>query len=401
MIGKESINYSLRNLRNRKLRSFFTIFSIFAGIATIFIFISFGAGLYKYVDDLSSSSSANKILIQSKGGFSGLDTTFALTEDDLKQVKSVGGVEDVTGVYFKSAEVEYDNKRIYTLLTAYDPQKPLIMELFSVGVSQGRMLRNGDSKDVLLGYNYQIKDKIFSKPVKLNDKITINGVEFKVIGFLDEIGSPSDDAQVYITDSYIKQLYNNENLPYNWIIASVDVNNINKIIENVEKKLRKSRNLEKGKEDFFVQSYNDLMEGYSTALNIVVAFIILIALISVLVSSINTANTMITSVLERVKEIGIIKSIGGRNSEIFGIFLFESSFLGFVAGVLGVLFGWGISSLGGAILKQLGYGFLQPYFPLELFLGCILFAVLTGAISGVIPAINAMRVNPVDALRYE
>ncbi|MCW8965210.1 MAG: FtsX-like permease family protein, partial [Candidatus Pacearchaeota archaeon] len=150
-----------------------------------------------------------------------------------------------------------------------------------------------------------------------------------------------------------------------------------------------------------VQSFNDMIESFSSVLNIIVGFIILIALISVIVSAINTANTMITSVLERYKEIGVLKAIGAKNSEIFGIFLFESSFLGLVAGVLGVGFGWALARLGGIILENLGWGFLSPYFTKELFLGCILFAVVTGAISGVAPAIRASKINTVEALRYE
>ena len=144
-----------------------------------------------------------------------------------------------------------------------------------------------------------------------------------------------------------------------------------------------------------------MMEMYKTILNIVVGFVLLIALISVLVSGVNTANTMITSVLERKKEIGIMKSIGSRNSNILGIFLFESSFLGFIAGVIGCGIGWLASFVGGKILENLGYGFLQPAFPPILFIGCIVFATLTGAISGAIPAYKASKVNPVDALRYE
>jgi len=127
----------------------------------------------------------------------------------------------------------------------------------------------------------------------------------------------------------------------------------------------------------------------------------LIALISVAVSAVNTANTMITSVLERIKEIGVIKSIGARNSDVFGIFLFESSFLGLVAGIVGVLLGWGLSLGGGFALDYYGYGFLQPAFPWWLFAVCIGFAMVTGAVSGVWPAVNASKINPVDALRYE
>jgi putative ABC transport system permease protein len=401
MISREIINYSLRNLRQKKFRSFLTIFSIFAGIVTIFIFISFGAGLYQYVEELSSSSSADKIMIMSKGGFSGLDLAFELTEDDLEKVSSTPGVYDATGVYIKAAEVGFNNQKIYTFLIGYDPKEPIILDISNVGIYNGRELKSSDGRNILLGYNYQIKDRIFSKPVKLNNNIEINGVDFKVVGFLDEIGSPPDDSQIYISEKYAKEFYNNDDLPYSYILASADIDNMDRVVRDIERNLRKSRGLEEGKEDFFVQSFEDMMEGFSTALNVIIAFIILIALISILVSAINTANTMITSVLERVKEIGLIKSVGGKNSEIFKIFLFESSFLGFVAGVLGVLVGWGLSALGGSILNQLGYGFLSPYFPIELFAGCVLFAVLTGAVSGVIPAINATKINPVEALRYE
>ena len=110
---------------------------------------------------------------------------------------------------------------------------------------------------------------------------------------------------------------------------------------------------------------------------------------------------MITSVLERYKEIGVLKAIGAKNSEIFGIFLFESSFLGFVAGALGVLFGWFLTSSIASVLEGLGWGFLSPYYSVELFAGCVLFAVVTGVISGVVPAIRASKINTVDALRYE
>jgi putative ABC transport system permease protein len=110
---------------------------------------------------------------------------------------------------------------------------------------------------------------------------------------------------------------------------------------------------------------------------------------------------MITSVLERVKEIGVMKSIGATNSEIFGIFLFESSFLGFIAGSLGVLFGFLLTQVAKVILIQVGYSLLQPFYSFWLFAACIGFAVLTGAVSGVFPAVNASKTNPVDALRYE
>jgi putative ABC transport system permease protein len=404
MINIETILYSLRNLNQRKGRSALTIFSILIGITTIFIFISFGYGLYNYTDELASSSSADKIMVQpasAMGSVGSIDDTFRLTDEDVDAIKSAAGVYDATGIYIKSAEVKSGKEIYYTLLIGYDPKKPLVMEMSNIGIFNGRMLMSSDSSHVLLGYNYQIPDKIFSKAIELNDNIEINGRKMKVIGFLEAVGSPQDDAQIYVTNDYIDTLYPEENNSYGWIVGRVDTTNIELVVDNVEKKLRKHRNLEEGKEDFFVQSFNDLIESFSSVLNIIIGFIILIALISVLVSAINTANTMITSVLERYKEIGVLKAIGAKNSEIFGIFLFESSFLGFVSGVLGVILGWMLSSLGGKILEGLGWGFLAPYYSKELFIGCILFAVITGAISGVIPAVRASKINTVEALRYE
>ncbi len=399
MISKENVKYSLRNINKRKTRSAFTVISILAGITTIFIFVSFGLGLYKYIEEMTSESSADKVMIQPKS-IGGMDPAFSFSEDELETVEQTSGVYEATGVYFKTAEIEKNKIKKYVYIIAYDPKKPLIMDVFNVGPELGRELQPGDTGAVV-GYNYLLPDKIFSKPYELNDYIEVNGKKLKIVGFYSPVGNPSDDSQIYVSNDVLGNLYQNETLPYNWIVAKVEVSNIERITKDIERNLRNERNLEEGKEDFFVQSFDDMIESYSKVLDIVIGFIILIALISVFVSAVNTANTMISSVLERVKEIGIMKSIGAQNSEIFKIFLFESSFLGFVAGILGVVLGWTISFAGGKILAAIGYGFLKPYFPVWLFLACIAFATLTGAISGVLPAIKASKINPVEALRYE
>ncbi|HPX74723.1 MAG: macrolide transporter ATP-binding /permease protein [Candidatus Diapherotrites archaeon ADurb.Bin253] len=400
MISRELINYSLRNIKQRKTRSAFTIISILVGITTIFIFVSFGMGLFNYIEEMSSASSANKVLIQPKGFGGGMDGAFAFSEDEVRVVESTSGVYSATGVYLKNAEIEKSGVKKYVSILGYDPKKPLMSDVFTLNVYTGRELQPGD-RGVVLGYNYLLPNKIFSKPYELNDNIILNGRKVKVIGFYASVGNAPDDSQIYVTNDFMEELYSNSSLSYNWIIAKVDTKNIDRVVKDIEKNLRKERGQDQGKEDFFVQSFDDMIESYSTALDIVIWFIVLIALISVFVSAINTANTMITSVLERVKEIGVMKSIGAKDSEIFAIFLFESSFLGFIAGVLGVIFGVALSFLGGKIIESVGYGFLQPAFPAWLFIACIVFATLTGAISGALPSRSASKVNPVDALRYE
>jgi len=403
IISGDTAKYALRNLEHRKGRSFLTVISIFVGITAIFVFISFGLGLQAYIAEFTTQTSADKISIMPKGvGAPGLDDTFSLTEEDLEAVERAAGVREASGVYSKVAELDQDGQKRFVFLIGYDPKKPIILELFGdIGMYRGRSLRSGDKSKVVLGFNYLVEDKIFKRAYDLNDKININGRDLVIVGFFEQIGNPQDDSNVYTISDFIPEMYPNDTDGYGWVVARVELENIDITIENVEKKLRKSRNLEEGKEDFFVQSFQDLIESYSGALNSIVAFIILIALVSVLVSSINTANTMITSVLERVKEIGIIKSVGARNSEVLGIFLFESAFLGLVAGILGVGIGWFFSFMGGLFLHHAGWGFLSPVFPVSLFVGLILFSTVTGAISGILPAMNASKIRPVDALRYE
>ena len=335
------------------------------------------------------------------GSIPGLDTTFEFLDDDVDAIANTAGVYEATGSYMKVAEVVQDDLKKYAFVMSYDPDLPMVVELSGVEVTEGRDVRDGDSGKVVLGYNYILKNKIFPKAYSLNSKIEVQGQELRIVGFYEKVGNPQDDSNVYVTNDFMSELYPDENLSYGMIVARVDKENIDVVVKRVEKKLRDFRGLDEGKEDFTVDSYAGLLDSYMVVLDIIVGFIVLIALISVLVSAINTANTMITSVLERFKEIGVLKSIGARNSEIFKIFLFESGFLGFVAGVIGVLAGWGASNFAAGVLDNLGYGFLSPHYSWVLFAGLIAFATFTGAISGMIPAWRASKINAVDALRYE
>lgn len=409
MFSKENIIYAFRNLVNRKTRSFLTILSIFIGITTIFIFISFGVGLFFYIDELSADMGVDKVLIQPKGvGAPGSDSTFELNEDDLNVVKKTRGVLGAAGMMFSASMLELDNKISYQYIMSIPTDDKedyeLILEFFGTyDILYGRWLQGGDEGRVMLGYSYTVPGRISDKGLKLGDKIELNGTKLKIIGFIEEVGSPLDDAQIYLTEDTFRKIKGQAGeKTYGMISANVDdVNNIDEIVERITKNLRKSKDQEEGKEDFFVQSYKELIESFANALNIVIGFIILIALVSILVSAINTANTMFTSILERTKEIGVLKAIGARNFEIMTIFLIESSILGMVAGIIGVVLGWIIAVAGGTLLQALGWGFLSPYFPWWLFLGCIAFSTIVGTVSGLIPAYNASKKNPVDSLRYE
>jgi len=402
MPSEELVKYSLHNLEHRLGRSSLTILSIFVGITTIFVFISFGLGLYNFVDAYSTGSSVDKFTVMQKGaGVPGLDESFAITEKDLDAVKKTAGVFDATGMYAKAAEVKQDKTKKYVFLIGYEPDKPILFDVSGIKIKEGRALRPGDKGKVVVGYNYAVKNKIFPKAYSVNQKIEIQGRDYRIIGIYEPIGNPQDDSQIYLTNDDFRELYGSNLKGYMMLMGRLDKSIINTAIKRIESSLRDSRDIKVGKEDFFVQSFQDLIATYSKVLQGIAAFVILIAMLSVLVSAINTANTMITSVMERTREIGVMKAVGARNSEVFRIFLFESALLGFVAGIFGVLAGYGISALAGNFLASIGWSIFKPYFSFWLFFNLVLFATLTGAISGAIPAYQASRVSPVKALRYE
>jgi len=401
----EILKYSKNNLLIRKTRTFLTILSIFVGIATIFIFISFGLGLFAYIQELAGESSLDIFLVQARGvGAPGLDQTFALDESDLEEVENTLGVKQALGFYADVVEVEHKREKKFVFVSAWDPStenNQLVEEAFGFSVNPGRALRKGDSGKVALGFNYQLPNKIFEDALKIGDKIAINDEDFSIIGFYELVGNPQDDSNVYFSEEDFKRIVGEDE---KFAIVFGQVNNkddVKFVVDRIRKNVRENRGLEEGKEDFFVQTFEELIEQFGAVLNIVIGFIMIIALISVLVSAVNTANTMATSVLERTLEIGIMKAIGATRGMIRNMFLVESGLIGFIAGSFGVLIGWAISALVGVALSALGFSFLSPRFTLTLFVSLIAFSTVIGIISGVTVAIRASLLKPVDALRYE
>ena len=150
-----------------------------------------------------------------------------------------------------------------------------------------------------------------------------------------------------------------------------------------------------------MQTYEDAIAVFNTILLIINGVLVLIALVSLLVATVNIMNTMYTAVLERTSEIGVMKAIGATNESILMLFIVESGLLSLIGGIFGVGVGYLIATTGGAMAAAAGYSFLKPVFPFWLILGCLVFSFLVGALAGYLPAKQASRLQPVDALRYE
>jgi len=396
--------YAFDNVIHRKLRSFLTVLSILIGVMAIYALVSFGLGIQNYIDVIGQEAGVDKLTIQARGiGAPGTDATFAIKQSDIDFVNKIKGVKEITGLYMKTVEVKKERESTYTFMVGIDMDYfKFVEESFTVKLDKGRTLKKGDMSKVMLGYNYQIENSVFKRPLILGDNIEINGKPFQVVGFYQSLGNPQDDKNIYATDEGILSLFPEEKDRFGYVMMRADKGvNVEDLSDRITEKLRKFKNQDKGKESFFVQSFQDALATFSAIILIINGILFGVALISSVVAAVNIMNTMYTSVLERTKEIGIMKAIGAKNSDIFAIFVFESGLLGMFGGIVGIFFGYLVAKTGGAIAAAGGYALLTPIFPWYLAVGCLLFAFGVGAAAGFFPARQASKLHPVDALRYE
>lgn len=402
---KDYLRLAINSLSKRRLRAWLTMIGIFIGIAAVVSLISLGEGMQKAIEEQFFALGADKVTIQTKGvatGPPGSNTNVKLTEGDLKIVQKVNGVTVATDRIIEPITAKFNNREKY-LYAASLPQEPeerkMVLSVADIEIISGRNLRPNDQKKVIMSEDY-LEPKFNGKGLKVGDKILIENEQFDVVGIFKKTGNPFVDMSFVINEKPLRDLLD---LPdkVGLIVAELnDPDNAELIVNTIKKDLRNYRNVDEGKEDFDVQTAEDVLDTFKTVISIVQAVLVGIAAISLIVGGIGIMNTMYTSVLERKDEIGIMKAIGARNSDVLQIFLFESGLLGMIGSVIGLLLGIGLSKLVELIAYQaLGSMLIKAHFPTWLIIGALLFGFIIGSLAGVLPARQASMLQPVEALR--
>ncbi len=402
---KSYLFLAFNNLKRRKLRAWLTILGIFIGIAAVVSLISLGQGLQGYLTETFEMMGANKLIVMPGRGMAfGMASTDKLTSKDLDTMKKTKGVEIVAEMVYSSSLIKFkdESKPTFVIGMPTDETANIFKEMQGFEPEQGRDLKEGDKDEIVVGFLVAKDGGFFDEGVDLRDKLIVQGKEFRVIGVMSQIGNPADDSQVYIPLETAKEIFDKEDEIDMVYVQLKDGFEPDEVAENIKKELRKSRGEKKGEETFSVQTFEQILETFSNIFAVVQAVLIGIAAISLIVGGIGIMNTMYTSVLERTKEIGTMKAVGAKNSDILYIFLFESGLLGLVGGAIGILIGIGLAKGTEYVATTtLGTPFLQASFPLYLIVGALVFSFLIGAVSGILPAMQAAKLKPVDALRYE
>jgi putative ABC transport system permease protein len=414
----KSLELAWNILVHSKLRSWLTIIGIIIGIAAVVAIVSISQGAQKELTARFGTLGADIITISpghsKAGGFrgpgesSGSSSTSEqknLTSKDILSLKSIPNIKFIMGTVSATGTLGYLGETGDVSITGVDIS--VWKDVTTDELNSGRYLTNGDSFSVVLGYNRA--NSFFKKQVQLNRQITIEGKIFKVVGILAEGSNsnaviiPLETARSILEDIGDKKL--------NSITVKVnDVNLVNETSTNIEKKLMLSRGILQDKDkDFSVSSSLQLQQNISSTLNTMAIFLGAIAAISLIVGAIGISNTMFTAVLEKTKEIGVMKAIGAKNIDILMIFLFNSAMIGLVGGIGGVMLGsvasgyisiltsGSSSGPGGGFSRMFSSSTITP----QLLISAFLFSIIVGMIAGAIPAYRASKLKPVDALRYE
>ena len=402
------LRISINNLLQRKTRSFLTIIGIVIGIMAVVALISIGQGLQESITGQFEKIGSDRIIIQGgimSYGSPGLGSD-KLTQDDFEVIRDVLGVKTAAPVSFKIVEIEYKENRGITMISAmhedYVEEMFLGMDLYEI--EKGDMPKKGNRGNICIGSRLASGDFWGEDGPKMiiRSKITLGETnfekEFRVNCIMKETGSPDDDSAIYMLMEDFKEIFNEPADEYGVIFAKTKEGfDVDKVAEEIEEELKDAR----GDENFQVATLEQVIESFGSILGILNMFLVGIAAISLLVGGIGIMNTIYTSVLERTREIGIMKSIGAKNNDILLIFLIEAGTLGLIGGIIGCGIGILLGKAVELAAHESGFTLFNALISPGLILGALMFSIAVGVVSGMLPARQASRLKPVDALRFD
>jgi putative ABC transport system permease protein len=412
----KAFKHALNMVRHSKLRSWLTIIGIVIGVASVVSIMSIGAGLEQDITSRLSGMGADLLTITpgfskasgfshrmpsgggSAGGATATDEEVVLDRTDVQVLKSIPEILLINTEIKGSAEVYYLGKRGAVTLTGVDQK--VWAQITTLEIRDGRILGPADQNVIVIGG--RLADDYFEKPLGINKMITIEGGSFRVVGILDD-----RSTNIYMPIQMAYQVLDDKETDiYDSIIIKIkDEGEVDYVTEKVEQKLMMTRHVTEKDKDFTISSSKQMEEMRSEMVSSLTTFLTAIAAVALLVGAVGIANTMFTSVLEKTKEIGIMKALGARNKDILAIFLLNAFLIGLIGGIIGVILGYLLSGIlpalmgGGGITGRVASA--GSLVTIESVLLSLSVAVGIGTLSGAVPAYQASKLKPVDALRYE
>ncbi|MGE5543619.1 MAG: ABC transporter permease [Bacillota bacterium] len=452
MNSLDLISMSFRNLMRRKTRAFLTVLGVVIGTASIVVMLSLGFAIEKTMkEQLSSMGSLNIIQVYTSYGYQdGRQQTVQparLDEDAVAAFKSIPGVQAVMAEKYSFMKIVSGRMVGGVSVIGIDPE---VMEDFDFKVEAGRLLLNSDKNAIVFGkmvafnfYNPRSRgdqgmmpfpadpnqpepeppvdllsgklmistDQNYGEPRRSNPEPDYNPPEpheAKGVGILEQSNNEKD-YNAYMNLKVLEEIIeedqrstgqrpsrNGQEDQYSSIrVKAQDINQV----ESIQQQIKDM--------GYQTSSLSDILESMQKQSRTMMAILGAIGAVSLLVAAIGIANTMMMSIYERTKEIGIIKVLGADISDIQKLFLLEAAMIGFGGGIIGLALSYMISfglNKGFAHFAERfspgGVGEMSVILP-QLAIAAVVFATLIGIVSGYLPARRAMNLSALEAIRNE
>ena len=395
----DTFSLATRKFKNRPMRTALTVLGVSIGIGTVLFLVSFGYGLQNTI--LSRITTEDSLLsLDVNPGISGL---VELNQQSLNEFSQIEGVRELSRLVTYSSQIILNDLTGDGLVNIIDPS---FFRLGGILVSAGDYFAENDNDGAVISsaaaqlFNLGNED-ILGQKIKLTLFVPSENAE----GF--------EEIEVVETEKWytVRGVVNDDNTSYVYVsidslagleIAKYDQVKLMAVSNDVIESIRNAI-IERG---FLVSSLSDTIEQANKIFQIVQIILFSFGFVALIVSAIGMFNTMTIALLERINEIGIMRSIGITKKDIRRMFLLEAVIMGFLGGIGGIAVGFIAGELVNIGINVLASNFGgQPvdlfYSPIWFVSTVTFFSSVVGFLTGIYPSMKASRLNPLDALRYK
>ena len=399
MRGSDLVRFTGNSVRAQRMRALLTALGIAVGVAAVVLLTSIGEGVRRFVVSEFTQFGTNLISVtpgttQTMGGSVGVfGSVRPLSIDDAVALRHVPFVAAADPMVQGNAEVEANGRKRRVTVYGTGPE---FAEAFRFDVAQGSYLPADDPRAprsfAVLGS--KMAAELFGDANALGATVRIGGGRYRIVGVMQPKGSMIGfdlDDTVYIPAASALELFNREGLFEIHVLYEERAP-----VAEVEAGLRRALVDRHGDEDFTIRTQQQMLDTLGSVLDVLTFAVAALGSISLLVGAVGIFTIMTIAVRERTAEIGLLRALGAGRDQVLAVFLAEAVVLSALGGLAGLALGGGIAWLLDATVPAL------PVSVSPLFVGLALgLSVVIGLIAGILPALSAARLDPVEALRAE